>query len=374
MEIQFACPRPKSSHVCAALFLAAICCNVFATLDWLDLLPLALVGALLSALPLPKSRKARCVLWSGLVLWLLLRFPVILDGIKLLANRMFALSAQTQSYEYDYFAVSGQSAVEAVLWLSILAGGLCALLGNRFNVLLCGGWMAAMAYFGVTPGPLWLALLGIGAFAAALPEQQRWFYGLLTAALVVSIALASVRLFPEPSKTVSILDDRLRDTLAAAPVTYAQTPVPTEVPEPEIVPQPKTELEQPDHGVQRAVINILFWILAALTLALLFVPAVLKDRAAKKSEHARTGLADPEPASAIRAMYLYAQKWRKLSEDSVDIPGDVYEIWQEAAYSEHTMTEVQRQRVHDYMKETAETVWAAANWRKKLRIRYRICL
>ena len=173
---------------------------------------------------------------------------------------------------------------------------------------------------------------------------------------------------------MSALDDRLRDTLAVQAVSQEQTPVPTEVPEPEIVPQPETERKQPDHGVQKAVLNILFLALAALTLALLFVPAIIKDRAEKKRGNARLGLDDPDHSAAIRAMYLYMLRWRTMADTDVEIPTEVYAIWQEAAFSDHAMDEAQRETIHAYMKEIAEKVWKEADWKKRLIIRYRICL
>lgn len=374
MEIRFTQSGKKWAGVFSALFLAALICNVFATLDWLHLLPAALIGAVLPLLPQTRQRKVQYVLWGVLAVWLLLRFSSLLNGGKLLANRMFALSEQSQSYEYDYFSVSGNSAVEAVLWLSMLTGTLCALLGSKVNGILWGVWMLAMVYFGVTPGILWLAVLAWTAFLNVLPGQHRWFYGLITGILVAGIALAAIQITPEPSQAVSALDDRLRDTLAVQAVSREQTPVPTEVPEPEIVPQPETERKQPDHGVQKAVLNILFLALAALTLALLFVPAIIKDRAEKKRGNARLGLDDPDHSAAIRAMYLYMLRWRTMADTDVEIPTEVYAIWQEAAFSDHTMKEAQRETIHAYMKETAERVWKEADWKKRLIIRYRICL
>ena len=374
MEIKFTNSHRKFEPVFSALFLGAILCTVFATLDWLHLLPFSLIGVILPMIPQAKHRKVQYVLGGILAAWLLLRFGPILGGGKLLANRMFERSAQTQSYEYDYFVTTGESAVEAVLWLSVLTGALCARWGNKINGALCGGWMLAMAYFGVTPGILWLTVLVIAACWNVLPGQQRWFHGLIAAVLVAAIALAVTGISPEPNEAVSALDDHLRDVLAAAPVSFEQTPVPTQVPEPEIIPPPEVEQEQPDHGVQKAARNMLFLTLAALALVLLFVPAVIKDRAEKRSEKARAGFDDPDHAAAIRAMYLYAQKWRRLSDVPAQIPAEVYAIWQEAAYSDHTMEEAQRETVHAYMKETVEKVWQDADWKKRLHIRYRICL
>ena len=73
-------------------------------------------------------------------------------------------------------------------------------------------------------------------------------------------------------------------------------------------------------------------------------------------------------------MYLYARRWRTLSDAPGAIPEEIYAIWQEAAYSDHAMKDAQREQVRTYMKETAQSVWEAADRRKRLRIRYRICL
>jgi hypothetical protein len=191
--------------------------------------------------------------------------------------------------------------------------------------------------------------------------------------LIVGIALGCARLAPEPNKTISQWDEDLRDALAFSSVTYEQMPVPTEVPEPEIVPPPSIEQEQPDHGVQRKLINVLFFVLAALTLAILFIPAVIKDRAAKRSEQNREGLQAEDHSKAIHAMYLYAQRWRELG-DNQPVPEAVYAIWQEAAFSDHPMTGEQRNIVHCYMVDTAKRIWEGADWKMRLRIRYQWCL
>lgn len=374
MKIKFTQTNRKFEHVFPALFLTAIICSVFATLGWLHLLPAALAGLAVPLIPQMKQRNIRYVLLGLLGAFLLIRFPSVLDGAKLLANRMFSLSEQTQSYEYDYFAAAGESSAETVLWLSVLAGFFCTLWGNRFNTVLAGSWIIAMAYFGVTPSILWLVILVLAGLLNALPGQQRWFHAIVVTILVAAIAFSMGRIAPEPIKAVSALDDQLRNTLAAAPVTYEQAPVPTQVPEPEIIPPANTQQEQPDHGVQNMAVNILFVVLAALTLAILFIPAVIKDRAAKKREQNRAGLNNADHAAAIKAMYLYAMRFRSLSNTPSEIPANVYAIWQEAAYSDHTMTEDQRKIIHSYMVETAKAAWAEADWKKRLLIQYRIAL
>ena len=376
MEIRFtsdnAVMPSQRSHRCGnlqskiwdAVCLIAMLAAVLATLEWLHLLPFGLVGVAVTFVP----SKYRKFLWLALAAFALIRFGAVWNGTKILANRLFWLSEQTQSYEYSYFIVKGESCAEAVVFLSLLAGMI------NFPAILAGLWAIAMAYFGITPNAIWLALLLLAGLISALPRQHRWFYSLVVSILVLAIAFAAANIAPEPSKAVSELDEQLRDRLTIGAVTYEQKPIPTEVPEPEIVPQPETELQQPDHGVQQKIINILFMILAALTLALLFIPAVIKDRAEKRSEQARAGFDDPDHAVAIKAMYLYTQRWRKLSDSPMEIPVDVYAIWQEAVYSDHAMTAEQKEIIHSYMVETAYGVWNAADKKKQMYIRYRVCL
>ena len=364
MEIRFTQSKRDYRKIYSAAFLAAVVAIVLATLQWLHLLPFGLIGVAAAFVP----KKYRKFLWLALVAFALTRLGAVWNGTKILANRLFWLSEQAQSYEYSYFIVQGESCVEAVVFLSLLAGMI------NCPAVLAGLWVVAMAYFGITPDWAWLALLLLAGLISTLPRQHRWFYGLIVGILVLAIAFATATIAPEPSKAISELDEQLRDRLAIGAVTYEQEPIPTEVPEPEIVPQPETQLQQPDHGVQQKMINILFMILAALTLALLFIPAVIKDRAEKKSEQARAGFEDPDHTAAIKAMYLYAQRWRKLSDSPMEIPAEVKSIWQEAAYSDHAMTVEQREIVRNYMAETAHAVWNASDKKKQLHIRYRICL
>lgn len=373
MELKF---TQKSGHGVSpanALFLGAILYMILATAKSLEYAPFALAGALLPLIPKMKGKKLGYILLTAWAVFALIRFPAILNGVKLFANTLFRLSEETQSYEYVYFATTGDRGAEAVMAISLLAGIFCWLWGNAVSFVLAGSWVGVMAYLGVTPAWYVLAAFFFAGVLSVLPRQQRWFHGFVAMVLIGGIGLGCVRLAPEPSKTVSQWDEDLRDTLAFSSVTYEQMPVPTEVPEPEIVPPPNVEQEQPDHGVQRKLVNVLFIILAALTLAILFIPAVIKDRAAKRTEQNRDGLQAEDHGKAIHAMYLYAQRWRELGENQ-PVPEDVYAIWQEAAFSDHPMTEAQRAVVHKFMAETATRVWESADWKDRLRIRYRWCL
>ena len=372
MELKFTRSERTLGRVDSALFLGAVFCMILGTVGAMTLLPLGMVGASLALLPKISRKNLRYGPLAVLALVLFVRFRPILDGFKLLANGLFARSQETQAYIYDYFTTYGESSAEAVLWAALLCGWLCVLWRDRFTLGLCAAWAGVMAYFGVTAEPWALAVVLFFGLLTALPKGHRWFYGIILGILVLALAASCAKMAPNP--WVSRLDEHLRDELAFQAYSEDQTPVPSEMPEPEILPPAQAEQEQPDHGVQRRLINVLFLALAALTLAILFIPAVIRDRAAKRAERNREGLYAPDHGEAIRAMYLYAMRWRALEAAPEPVPHEIYAIWQEAAFSGHNMEERQRESVRSYMEKTAKGVWDKANWKRRLAIRYRLCL
>ena len=357
-----------------AAFLASVYAVVLGTLGTMELLPLTLPGAVLVLMQKGERKWVRMLPLAVLALWLLLRFWAIGNGAMVLANRLFARSQAAQAYEYDFFPATGDSAWETVLWLGLLVGALCCLWGQGLVWGLCALWVGAMAYFGLTPG-IWILVVALFCgLLTILPSRGRWRTAICLGVLLFGIGATCLKLAPEPIPAVSRLDESLRDALALQAQSMEQTPVPTQVPEPEVLPPEQVEQEQPDHGVQRRLVNVLFLALAALTLAILFIPAIIRDRAAKRTAENRAGLEATDPAEAIRAMYLYTLRWRRLDPDPAPVPGEIYKIWQEAAFSPHPMTEEQREAVRAYLEGTARSAWNKAGRRLRIRIRYGLCL
>lgn len=235
-----------------------------------------------------------------------------------------------------------------------------------------------MIYFGVTPGIGWLVLLGAAYFLNVTPLEQIWFHGGAIVLLLLITAFVVRAAAPVPSASLSAWDNHVRDRLALHSVYYEQTRSQTEVPTPEPEPQPSEpppeQNQIPDRGIRSLSVNVWFVALSVITAALLFSHAVLKDRMEKRRQANRAGLDAGDNAAAIRAMYLYVQRWRDLMDMPAAVPERVRAIWLEAAYSEHRMNDAQRQIMHAYMKQTATSVWEAAGRKKRLMIRYKIAL
>ena len=91
---------------------------------------------------------------------------------------------------------------------------------------------------------------------------------------------------------------------------------------------------------------------------------------AGKRKRNRAGLHAQDNAEAIRNMFLYARRWRKLHPSAEEIPQEVKEIWLEAAYSEHEMTDAQVKAMRSYMRKSALATWKAMKWWQRLLVRY----
>ena len=373
MELHFKNPQKPSVLVRLrpALLFAALWCaasgmaELFSAFAFVGLLPLLVLPFL------PQTAKR----WGALALLALtlgffaLRFSAITDGLKMLANRMFTISESCQAYEYDRFPVTERTAaLREGLAFASLATALLAFV--RGGGVLTAVLLLAQAYFGVTPKALWLILLLLAAALYVLPQERLWLHALLTALVVAVVALGVLSLAPEPSVRLSGWDEQARDRLALHSIFYERTPETTEVPQTEETPPPQ-EL-QPNRAGSESKANVLFYVLVLVTLLLLFVPAVLRDRAQKKRAQNRAGFDDPDCAAAIRAMYLHSRKWLRLKPD--DTPQEIAALWLEAAYSDHALTEVQRTQMAQYLAQVEQRVWQSATKRERLHIRYRLCL
>ena len=327
MDFQFVDSKKEVVHkISHILWLAAIFLAFASLLDWVQYAPFLLPGLLLPLIP-GKYRKALYGILGAVVLYSLVR----LESIGYLANRLFALSEAAQSYEYDYFTVAVTYPAETLVLMSLIMGSLVSLWDIWANLALTAVLLLAVAYFGIAPGLLFLALLAIAA-ALNLSGRGNWLNILLILVTVLVIVFFVTQLAPEPLERVSSLDEQLRDVLSGSSVYYEHTPIPNPVAEPEKVPPPPESAQQPDRGIMDIAVNILFILFSAIALALLFIPAIIKDKAEKKRKLNRAFLTEADNAAAIRGMYLYAKnggRWmhsRSLSR----------KMWKASGWKRHT--------------------------------------
>ena len=383
-------PRSEKGYPIAAVLPLLLTMALWGAFLWMvgrvTLLPYAAAGSLAALFPLLcPTRKHRRLAGGALLVLLaliaLLFWQKISGGLAQLSNRLFDLSAARQRYLYDNFAASASSPIPAVLWGSALTAVCLGWLGawkralpGVLAVLLTA---CASAYFGVTPGAAWL--LGIlalsGLSMAARLELRAAVLLLLSAAVIAGLTLWFL---PGENARISALDDQLRDTLALTTVTQQRQPENTPTPTPET--QPEQANKEPMLLQIRESMDpktIILIVLIAVILLVLFVPAILRDRLQKRRDRNRAGMESANNAEAIRATFRYALLWLRASEsDARTMPGydAAYELWQEAAFSDHAMSDAQRDQMTAFQKTVSDTIQSRAGRRLKWKLRYRYAL
>ncbi|MBQ7328815.1 MAG: hypothetical protein IJX01_02780 [Oscillospiraceae bacterium] len=350
-------------------------------------------------LPRKWQRMIGAGIFALCLLWLLLRFAHIGDGLGFLANRLFTLSEEGQAFCYTHFNVVRNAPEESLVLVSCALGALCLLLGGAVNLVLTLLLAIMVAYFGVAPSIVWLSILVFAAFANGLPKKERWLPAILIAAFVAATALSVQTLAPEPNVQIDNIAENLWDTFMPPIPEDPEPPLtePSEAPEipdiedyPEMletmqipegvtlpgkipsVPQieiPPTTIrpvgpeKEPAQKVRIPIVPILVTILAIAT-----VSAAVVLFANQKRKRVRAAMYAQNTAEAIRGMYLYARRWREWNAYADEIPSEIEDIWLEAAYSDHEMTAAQLESMRSFVRDCAQNTWNNLNWWKRLAV------
>lgn len=354
------------------------------------------------------------------------------SGCMQLANDLFSASEAQQFYAYDRFDVqilTKRDLFGACLLLGILLSVLCACLVHmQSTVATALAALAAallMAAFGVFPSTA-LLFWTFGWFAvqgAYCCGHLAWRTAGLLAALVFASALLTSAItgqfLREPDMRLHALSETIRDEVDAH-VENPQTPrqlAPENDPDPQLDPEhlqqedvTGQELAAADQEQIGAKDMDIFTASKAGTIAKSSLPwiilgALLLAGAAALVVHIRRGrrktaalisefdtLPVPE---AVQSMFAYQLRWLRaaglkpeniyyadyqprlqgiLPEPLCARYADVVAIWQEASYSNHTMTEAQRSAVRAYVTAVAAYRFQAAGKIRRLQYRYQYFL
>lgn len=397
-----------SLHLALLLLLSAWCCSALRIMPYYVACLLGVLPILL--LPAFYGRRSCSYFFLSvavvMALTAVLMRRVLINGVKLLANRLFAISEASQAYQYDRFhvtATDGESTacmLCALAFISLLWALVSTLLiGKRAKIMPVAAFVIVSiftAYFGVSAAFIWMVLPAACCLLSLLPTHIGMARYAAVGIGIALIAAATMLLFPNENARISQLDETLRDEIALQTVRYDPEAMPQEVTAPpETVPE-----EQQQNGFHFAYdlpsskwIVMIAVIVAALLI--LFVPAVWNDRLRKRTERERFGIEDENHDVSIRAMFLYAVRWLQsygvapgnvnygawstalqdtMSEAYQQAYEEVLPIWREAAYSDHEMTAQQRECVYAFLKRTGDEIWARANWRQRLHLKYRCAL
>ena len=355
---------------------------------------------------------------------LLLVFSPARESLKCLCNLLFAASEAVNAYAYEYFQTAADaSPVPAlVLLAAALAGLLLSALmwGNRIvplvtALVLAGGEI----WLGLTP-PAAVNVL-IFALLALLALPMETMRGRLVFLLAVMAVFLTVQLLApgvrtgleEASEHVRDRLDPVEQLVSGADHTPRQEPPQTAREENRLDTETAGEASgdaqntqdyqhiyeqeqeiSPPKGVDYLKITVLTLLILAL-LTLPFLPFVLFDARRRRALERRAAFGSPDCSEGIRALFLHLTayldscgkgggnqpfvQWdgtltHTLSPEYAARFRQAAALFEEAAYSTHTMGEEQRAELQSLLNETEQLLYDGADRKTKFRLKYLECL
>ena len=369
------------------------------------------------------KQKAVCFCSADMVacLFLLFFLPPVRSSALALCNRLFAASERANAYAYDYFPTPGnQSAALALVctaFFVISYFSLAMLLRSSIMLLFFAVTSAGLqAYLGLSlsawgNGLLFFAL-GLGLVLFSAPKKNIFPF----AALALLVFIITAVFLPGVDAATEVLSEKVRDSLAL--VTRKEDALARENldsaletrhvnsrslltgeekasvnREYRLLTVEEQQISQP-HWIDYLRI-ILLLILSAGVVVLPFLPFLYLNARRKKAQEARRLFQAENAGEAVRAMFRHAVKYLENGgcgggnqpfcqwvENWNDYLPESYRVqyaacaalFEEAAYSDHPMTEAQREQTRQFLAETERIFFDEADWKEKLRLRYRKCL
>ena len=327
----------------------------------------------------------------------------IFGGLAMMMNDFYNMAEEAQAYLYSRFSVSDSASEPfAAVWISSCLGLITALppAENRRPavILLALAAMFLTAYYGMIPSWVCIAVMlaalilivSRGSILSVLP--------LLLAAMLVFGAI--VLIDPGESYEISRIDENFRDRFAfhsglldTSDQTQEEADDLEAMDDEEDLEEEDDDFLNGDYGSYAAIGTVVL-IAALIGAAIYFMIKRLK----KKQAAVRDGINSSDPKTAVASMFPYSVRWLKacgigadrtreepfvslspvikgeLSADYGDRFENMYSLWKEAAYSDHSISEESRQDMKSFMGETIKLAKAKCTTMEKLKIKFKYTL
>ena len=367
--------------------------------------------------PRPSSLILTGSLLIALALVLLWTIPPIRQGMQMLLNRLFEASEKRNAYAYDRFPVlPGASPGWAMALLGMIMltlTGMTVISRSRLAALgLMTGSVLFQIYFGL-PFPAWVNVMLFTLFALWMMKRPRTRKDLLSmVAGIAALSLVIPVIWPGVDSATEAASETVRDHLSEMAQNLTGTG--RELPEGENETrhvhtqslasgdrESRTDREFRLVTVEEEQIAMPHWVdylriilLLLLTVALVvlpFVPFVLLNQRRKKALENRALFQSENNREAICAIFQHLIAWLEATGNGEgNLPyaewhADVFDgcserftqcekLFEEAAYSTHEMKDEQRRQVLELLEETEQTLQQKADWKQRLRLKYKECL
>ncbi len=352
-----------------------------------------------------------------LSLILLFVIPSANQGMQALLNRLFDASEAVNAYAYDRFPVPADQPVAftavllSVMGLSLL--GITLLCGSRLPAMgIIAGCVLFQIYFGLA-FPAWVNVPLFALFILRMLKRPWSRKAVLTAmGGICIVSLAVLLLYPGVDAATEAASETVRDRLnqAAQSLTGTIRELPAGENETRRVHTQSLRAgsreAQPDREyrlvtVEEEQISMPHWVsylriilLLLLMVALLilpFLPFVVLNQRRKKALDARKVFESENVSEAVFAVFQHVTAWleamnygkgnalyaawnTELTPDYAERFAACEKLFEEAAYSSHEMKEEDRQQVLALLNETEQVLQQRADWKQRLRLRYKECL
>ena len=335
----------------------------------------------------------------ALIAALILLRGYISSGWALIMNQFYDTAEASQAYIYNRFHVGEtgdahpyRSMHFALLWGSAAAGLIAAVpplkARRTVGILIAAFTMIALAYYGIIPAGVCIAVM---AAAAVFVLSRGHILSSLPVLLIVMLVFGAVMLIdPGENYGISRADENFRDRFAliSSQLQNNEEEIDIDTLEQEEWEQQNNETGEDGTGF----IAEHSWVVTALILIAILAGLgaaawIFRQRLRRKQLANREGIDSEDPDKAITAMFPYAVRWLQpagiepagkpfdaltpviradLSDQYADSYEEMYELWKEAAYSDHEMTEDDRGRMKTFLQDTIEMVRSRGNFRTNL--------
>lgn len=321
------------------------------------------------------------------------------NGWAIIMDHLYDNAEMAQAYVYDRFHIGAtgedhpyRSMHFAAVWTSCLAGLLTSMPPARFRrpiaMIIAVFAMLAFAYYGVVPAWACIAVLAAGIM---LLLSRGSIVSSLTVLLAMVIVFGAVTLIdPGEMYGISRINETIRDKFALSSSFLDGGDAgldDLEDLQDQTQEQKERERNQGSEFIAEhrwvVVIAVIAGLLAAVGVSVWFVMRKLRSR--QKAN--RAGIDSSDPREAIVAMFPYTVKWLQpagielkgkpfeklkpviradVSAQYADRYSEMYELWKEAAYSDHEMTETGRSSMKSFMTDTMDMVREKSDFRSRL--------
>lgn len=350
-------------------------------------------------------------------LLLLLLIPDFRISAAALCNRLFDWSESVNTYVYARFPVpEGQGVLPAGILLFIAGAAWASLLiisGNWILTLVTVAFLAGFQiYFGVA-FPAWInvilfAGLGLLLFPGAVGGRSMLYYP----AFILMVSLMTLLVWPDVDPRTEAASERVRDTCSHVlqQVTGTVSETPSDGMETRhlntqsllsgeeasasnktyrLVTVEEEQISIPHWINYLKIILLLFLAVALITLP--FVPFAILNSRRKKAQEARKIFDSENVNEAVAAMFRHVAAWLKATHHdagnrlflewtetvSAQFPKEYAAryarcviLFEEAAYSEHSLDEEARDEVRTLLDETENMLYEQADWKQRFRLKY----